>query len=254
MKSTVPEIPLNNAPLVMVLSQVRFSYTPSLVTDEAEAAIHDLLRAYPVRERVDFSGPGQGTGASVITNYRFSTVDNRWIVTVAADFVAIATTAYESRADLIERLAECLKAIAVVESPARVERVGVRYVDRVEDPVDLASLDEMVRPSLLGWSGLTDTDVGSDRLDLVEESTQALLSADEDQIIVRSFRLPPNAVYDPTIPQSERQSWILDIDAGDPRRSPFSTASICDSATRLADRCHSAFRWAVTDKFIERYR
>ena len=117
-----------------------------------------------------------------------------------------------------------------------------------------ASLDEMVRPSLLGWSGLTDTDVGSDRLDLVEESTQALLSADEDQIIVRSFRLPPNAVYDPTIPQSERQSWILDIDAGDPRRSPFSTASICDSATRLADRCHSAFRWAVTDKFIERYR
>ena len=255
MESTIPEVPLQHAPLAMVLSQVRFSYTPELVTVHGEQALHEALPQYPVRHRENIAVPvsDSGPASHTVTNCRFSTVDNKWAVTVAADFVAIATVAYRSRSDLLNRLRGCLLAVESVMAPARVDRIGVRYVDRVEDPQDLAVLDEMVRPSLIGWSNISGEDFGAQELSLREESTQALISADGDQIIVRSFRLPAGAGYDPTIPHSEQPSWILDIDAGDLRPTTFSTPALCDSASRLAERCYSAFRWAVTDKFLERY-
>ena len=247
------EVPLDRAPLVRVLCQVRFAREPELVDDTTERAIaRELRESYPVR------GAAQGTllpipaletlmGKAAESFRTFESQEGTWKVTVAADFVSLETSSYESRDDFLSRLSDLLVAIERVWRPARVLRVGLRYTDRIERPEGLVNL---VHRSLLGLlPELTDPDTLTNQL----LHTLLVDSETETQVQVGSLCLPPGVSFDGAIQPVPVDSWVLDIDASADSPNTFSEAELVARVRVLAERAYQVFHWAVTDEFRAKY-
>jgi uncharacterized protein (TIGR04255 family) len=245
------EVHLKEAPLIRVLCQIRYSATPELVEAEAERALAEAVAAdYPVRgsvQGVTIQFGEQPVGVQEL--YRtYEDVAGQWKVTVAPEFVALETSNYEKRDDFLSRLSRVLQAIDEVRRPPQVQRVGIRYTDRVENPSDLTS---MVNPALLGWlPNLNDDSV------LEHQIVQVLLRhpATGHALQVRSLCLPPGVIFDGTIPPVDTSSWVLDVDAYDEHLATFDVQALSATARALAERSYQVFYWSVSDAFRDRYR
>ena len=67
---------------------------------------------------------------------------------VSDSFVALETSKYDSRDDFVERLTEVAQAMAELYEPVLFDRLGVRYVNRLEGDT-VASVARDVDPALL---------------------------------------------------------------------------------------------------------
>lgn len=249
--TAAPEIPLANAPLLRALCQIRYTPVPELVDDETERLLaHAFQSTYPVRGSVEGISIPMLPGVQSVTPQRFRTFEDApgdWKVTVAPDFLALETAAYTSRTDLVERVGAVVASLAAAQTPPRVTRIGVRYIDRVESPDDLRDL---VRPSLQGWL----VDIEDDRL-MQHQTIQTLLVDPDSQVsvLVRSLFLPSNAMFDPTVPPVQQPSWVLDIDSYREAATAFEPVRLTETVRVLAERAYRVFHWAVTDALRERY-
>lgn len=96
----VPEIHLARAPLEKVLTQVQFSLTPDLVSEEGERTLAAALARYPVRRRgqalnVTISPATGMIENKAVTTLSFADRAQTWTVTVMETAVALETTAYD---------------------------------------------------------------------------------------------------------------------------------------------------------------
>src|SRR5690349_13048318 len=103
------EIPLKHAPLVRVLTQVRYPLVVAIEQREFIAPFQEAIRRdYPsLRQELTQSaviGPGGISPVPPQRVWRFADVDGRWRVTLAPDFLALETTAYSNRAEFFERM------------------------------------------------------------------------------------------------------------------------------------------------------
>src|SRR5436190_338463 len=104
------EILLPNAPLIRVITRINFPTVVSIGKAEFIAPFQEALRSvYPVLRpeqalSLVFSnlGPGTPQTPQTQTTWRFSDPDNAWRVSLASNFLAIETTKYVSKADLVE--------------------------------------------------------------------------------------------------------------------------------------------------------
>jgi uncharacterized protein (TIGR04255 family) len=240
------EIHLESAPLIRVLAQVRYSSMPELVEESCERQLADVLASdYAVRGQVQgvvFGLPGTTAPAQEL--YRtFEDTVGHWKVTVAPEFVALETDAYESRSDFVDRWRVVLDALAKVRRPPKVTRIGIRYTDRISDP---QGLNELVNPALMGFlPELLNPN------DLENQILQSLIKAPDgtSRVQVRSLCLPPNVLFDPTIPAVATPSWVLDIDAFNERPGSFDEGALTDRTRTLAEHAYQVFYWAVTEQF-----
>ena len=148
------EIPLPNAPLVRVIAQVRFPPVLSIEKRDFVASFQEAIRArYPILRAEQTQGLVVGPqGAAPLSPqiiWRFSDVEERWRVSLAPDFAAIETTAYRSRKDFFARFTSLVQALAEQVSPKIVDRIGIRYIDRVTGEA-VRDLGQLVRPEVLG--------------------------------------------------------------------------------------------------------
>lgn len=252
----VTEVHLARAPLEKVLAQIQFSHTPELVSDEGERLLARALGRYPVRRRgvsVNLTiGPVPGEIKPEQTTTRlFADVANAWQVTVTETSVSIETTSYDTRDDFCERAKEVFDAVAAVCPPPLVDRVGLRYIDRLRDAADLARLGEYVAPSLLGVHGHADAS-----LDVEYSITEALVRvASDERLKVRCGLLPPGGVFDPTLAPSLDASWVLDADIFTTEGGfAFDPSALDERLRRYADHVYSFFRWATTDDFLQAFK
>jgi len=189
-------------------------------------------------------GPGQMPFQTV---WRFSDVESVWRVSLAPDFLALETTSYTNRADLLSRFAEVSSSLAEHVAPKVVDRLGVRYIDRlVGDAVtDIAKL---VRPEVCGVAGT------SLRTHVVHSITESIFKADSTQLLARWGSLPAGATVDPSaIEPINEPSWILDLDMFNVSPVPFSNERLLKDLAHFSERLYTFFRWAVTDEFLRRY-
>lgn len=241
-----PQLLLANAPLVQAMCQVRFAPVPELVDDDNERQLAALLEdEYPIRGTVQGAQLvifGGQSNPPLETFRTFEDVDGAWKVTLAQDAVTLETRAYKDRDDLLNRVSSILTNLSQVKQPPRVARVGVRYTDRVLNPMGLRTL---VQPSLIGMLA----DIEDDEL-IVHQSTQVgLHDSSNSQVLVRSLLVPPNAQFDPNIDAVSDPSWVLDIDASNQEAMAFEVDRIIQVARLLAKRAYQVFYWAVTDEF-----
>jgi uncharacterized protein (TIGR04255 family) len=244
------EVLLPRAPLVRVLAQLRFPTVTALEDPTFVAPIQEALkRSYPILK------PSRGQGVFVeslalaaptvkpFTEWHFSDAEDSWGVTLTPDFVSLQTTAYRSHADFLERLAGLLEVVAQGVKPTHVDRLGVRYINRLVGP-SLANLHSYVRPELQGVT------VGPIASRIVHSITESLFTVGEARMLARWGVLPPQATLDPTTAPLNEASWVLDLDMFAGQRRVFAPEAIDAQARELTAYVYKFFRWAVTDQFL----
>jgi uncharacterized protein (TIGR04255 family) len=251
------EVPLQNAPLVRVIAQVRFPTIASVERADTLAPFQEALRGrYPFlrQERgQNFTiTPGGIQAGEPALIWRFSASgepsDTGWTVALTKDFVALEAIRYTSRDDFMARLAEVLSALNETFHPPAMDRLGIRYIDRLQGD-DVAKLAEFIHADALG---LIASPVGRHIQGLA--FTEALLSIESGTIRGRWVRLPPQSTFDPAaIAPIAIDSWVLDLDAFTEEKLDFDVARIVDRARLFAERIYSVFRWSVTDEFLRHF-
>jgi uncharacterized protein (TIGR04255 family) len=253
---SVPEIHLARVPLEKVLVQVQFSLTPELVSDDGEQRLSAALTRYPVRRRgqsinVKINPATASMENEVVTTRIFADPESSWTVTVMETAVGLETVAYYSRDDFCDRAREVFEAIVAVSTPPIVDRVGLRYIDRIRDVGDLERLDDYLNPRLRVLDGAV-----ASPLVVKHSVSDTVLQITEDELLkVRSGLLPPMAVSDHVLAPIDTQSWVLDLDIFTATGGfPFDPDTL-DARLRLyAQHVYSFFRWATTDEFQEAFR
>lgn len=255
----VREVHLELAPLAKVLMQVQFSRSPQLVTDEAETLIADRLGRYPVRRRqaiggaVMFSVNGQQLPVPPPAPSPFLTFSNphsTWVAALTDTSVSLETVAYESRDDFCDRALELLTSLAAVALPPVVDRVGLRYIDRLTGDA-LSRVQDFVVPQIAGLYGCVDGE-----LSLAHSVTDSLIEIKADERLqVKSGFLPPGATFDPSLSPLPEPSWVLDMDVFTTAGGfPFDPEALVDRLRGYAETAYAFFRFTTTEAFQEHHR
>jgi uncharacterized protein (TIGR04255 family) len=251
----VPEVPLKQAPLALVVAQVRFPTVASIAEGETFIApFQEKLRAeYPVMRHEQQTQLLLGPEGPIQQNtgriWKFTQAKGPWSITLAADFLALSTPTYTSRAEFFDRFDGAMRALVEWLSPPICDRLGIRYVDRIDDPALLGKLDQFLRPEMLGLSRVKTGDKKVSEQHSLADAT--FRHDDEFEMHARWGLLPPQATFDPTFTASENTSWVLDIDTYTTSPSDFSSVDLATRARQFAERTYRFFRWAVTDAFLD---
>lgn len=247
----VPEIHLARAPQEKVLTQVQFSITPDLISDEGEWSFATKLSRYPIRwssqSFIVTVNPEDASVENKLAAHRiFTDPTQSWVVTVIETPTGLKTTAYSSRADFCVRVLEVFEAVASVATPPIIARVGLRYIDRVRDSADLGRLDECVKPQLRVLDGAVENPL------VVEYSVSDTLIriADDERLKVRSGELHAAAAFDPVLAPIPERLWVLDFDIFTSQGGfAFDQAAFDVWIHRYGEHICSFFRWPTTDEF-----
>ena len=248
------EVRLTNPPLVSVIAQVRFPLVASVEKRDFIAPFQEAIRAeYPVLRPEQSRGVVVGQqgllDARSNTVWRFYDASGAWRVTLSPDFLALETSRYASRDDFLDRLKRALEALVAHVDPKVIDRLGVRYIDRVAGD-DLDDLPRLVRPEV---SGVLSTPLASSALHSISEAV-FVLPDNTGQVMTRWGLVPAGGTVDPAaVDAIDEQSWLLDVDAFLAETRELDVEAVLQQARGFAERIYSVFRWAVTDEFLRRY-
>ncbi len=245
------EVPLAAPPLVQVIAQVRFPVIASVETDGFIAPFQEAVRAeYPVLQleeerRVQYV---DGAYTGLTKTWRFRDVDGAFQLTLTSSFLALETGRYTSRDDFLARLRGALLALREHVAPERIDRLGIRYIDRVTGE-NLNDLSELVRPEVCG---VLSTSLSGHLRHVVSEHLFALPNA-AAFLMARWGLVPGGSIVDPAVEPVDEPSWLLDLDAFQGQTQALDVDTVVSQTRGLAERIYSLFRWVVTDEFLRRY-
>jgi uncharacterized protein (TIGR04255 family) len=248
------EVPLVRAPLVRVLAQIRFPTINAVVDPAAVAPFQERIRAtYPIGNKeviqhLAFNAEtAQAIKAEPESIWRFEDRDKQWRVSLSPNFLALETTRYTSRKDFLDRMTTLIAALEQTLNPQLTQRVGLRYIDRIEDDA-IDRLHDLIKPEFLGAQRLFS---GAIRHAL----TDTQLNTDEGAVITARWgSLPPNATTDPNVLEPAKgHSWVLDLDMFTDRQGDFTAAVLAPQLEAFAKRIYAVFRFMVTPTFLEHY-
>lgn len=248
------EVPLRAAPLVRVIAQVRFPLILSIEKADFVASFQEAIRVfYPIlRQEVAQAilMGAQGIASDrQLAAWRFVDGNGAWRVSLAPGFLALETTAYTSRDEFLARFEVAIAALHEHIKPGGVQRLGLRYIDRVTGQA-LDHIRQLVRPEMLGVIGAP---LGSSARQALGEALFDVPGSRE-QLLARWGLLPARSTMDPAgIEAIDEASWVLDIDMFSAVQREFEPATIVADARRYAERLYTFFRWAVTAEFLKRY-
>ena len=249
---TPEEVPLKDAPLVRVIAQLRFPEILSVEQRDFVASFQEATRSrYPVLRQEQTQGlllgPGGVAQAKPRIAWRFNDTTGDWRVSLTSEFLALETTRYVSRSDFLGRLRFLAEAVVEHIGPSQLDRLGVRYIDRIAGP-PVEAIATLVRPEVRGIAG---TSIATHAVHAISES---LFDVEGAQILARWGCLPPGATVDPSaIEPAKEKSWILDIDMFSAVPMPFEVDQVISEAQRYSERIYTVFRWAVTNEFLVRF-
>lgn len=249
---------LSNAPLVRVLGQVKFPRIAKIVEESYIADFQEAIRdEYPhfhgdTIQGVDIVINGNEVKPRQVTTiiWRFFDAGKVLRVSLGPDAITLETASYVSRDDFLSRIKFILEKLVETIRPSLVQRVGFRYVDRLQDHGDLEAISDLVQPELLNvlQSGLVQ------HIDI--SMTEITGTTKEGKIIARYGLAPPKFSHDVEMaPPVDVKSWVLDVDSYSTNcdGQSFDTQMLCTELDKVAARAYAFFRWSVTEKFLERF-
>lgn len=241
------DLRLVNAPLVFVITQVRFAPVAKMDDPTYIADFQDRIRKhYPLFSSEQVSLPSlfqqaMAPGSSIPSQmfWRMHSLDGAWRVILTRDFLALETNAYTTRDDFLARWSTILDAFNASFRDITGTRFGLRYLNRIQGD-EFSRLEQLVRPEALGLISV----LGQPNVAITEVRYPVL----EGQIHARWGFIPANATHDPSIMPSPMQSWILDTDLS-LEQVPLDLSQIGELAKRFSARGYSFFHWMMTDAF-----
>jgi uncharacterized protein (TIGR04255 family) len=242
------EVHLPKAPLEWVIAMARFPMVMEIERPEFLAEFQKVLKPrYAVGQLETVQDRVLGGAAPLPKKvWRFFD-EKRWRVSLAQDFVAVETRSYTSRDELIARLREALEAMPAAGRPARIDQLGVRYIDRIRGE-ELRDIARLVRPEI---AGVASTPAMAGCMHAFSDNA---FRVGNDVLVARWGLLPARATLDPAVMDAiDEPSWLLDLDMVSQQPLAFDSAALGDRALAFATRIYTVFRWAVTPEFLIRY-
>jgi len=249
------EISLPRAPLVRVLSQIRFPGILKIDNKDAVSGFQEAIRRdYPLFEQETKQqiqvqiGPGGPAVKQVPGNlWRFQDAARNWRLSLDTESLSLEVHAYTSRNDFLARWTKVLDSIETAFDPRIALRIGMRYIDRVSEKA-LDSIDEFVHTDILGFAK------PPLREHVRHALSEATLEIEEGEMLLRWGIMPANTTIDPNLlPPVPDRSWILDIDVSSIEQREFEHEKLGKSFRALAERAYSVFRHMTTPKFLQAY-
>jgi uncharacterized protein (TIGR04255 family) len=250
------KIRLSSAPLALVLCQVRwpdFSHLQGDLTEVARA-FGSALEGYPVVSSIHEvaytitpEGVTQAPGERI---HQWRSIDGVWHISLSRRFASLYCTSYTSFPDFLTRLELVLGAIESQVKIPLIERLGVRYLNRVADARLVENLATYVRPEVLGYASLSG-ETGDAQL--VSNANQARYLVDDAALQVRSGLVPAGETADPAVPPLQQSSWVLDLDASTEKVVPFDVPAVLAEAGRLSDIAYDFFKYISTEGFLREF-
>lgn len=246
------EVHLPKAPLVKVLCQIRFPAIASIDKKEFIAPFQEEIRHnYPKLEKdqgVELSFGPQGGSFSTKVIWRLLDKSMQWRVSVGENFLSLETSEYPGREVFIKALREVIEKMQATIQPDLIERIGLRYINRVLF-TNFDHLATLLHPGVLGIVG--------DELNenLTNNLCETKFTLSEGLKVTGKWGLLPGGQsYDPTVlAPIEGRSWILDIDGFSEESSDFDPETVLTKLHSLADMDYRLFRFTVTDAFLKEY-
>jgi uncharacterized protein (TIGR04255 family) len=155
---------LAHSPLELVVCQIRHERRLVVGEGRTALAIHEALGGasgpYSSLEEATEAEVNvlMGAGAPNVretktSGWRFMSADGAWVITLLPDNFSLETTAYTTWADdFATRLSELIDAVATHVQPTLEQRIGLRYVDRINELGldELSAWQPYLRPEVLG--------------------------------------------------------------------------------------------------------
>lgn len=251
------EIPLAGAPLVRVLTQLRFEGLAAFARSEPLALfVESLLPKYPLLKEAHETeivvGPEvvtqQPTTAKI---WQLRNDEATWVITVSNGSLSLETSSYDSRSSFVKHFKEIIDTFSETVGKPKPTRLGIRYTNQVAvDALGSVSMDQLVRGDALGGLAIP-LSSGAVRRHSLSDS---LFGLDDDLLQVRWGLLPAGALFDPGLRAMAGESWTLDLDSFTSSRIEADALAISKRVETLAERAYRMFRWLVTDHFLERFQ
>lgn len=246
----VEETQLTAAPLILVISQIRWPQITTLSGDISRIADsfgRAVSHEYPImnqHKEVQYQLSPQGVSQSQGDDiFEWMSADGDWSILISPRFITFQTKTYSNRHDFFARMEAALKIlVSIVEIPV-VERIGFRYTNRISEREDYARLGDLVEVPALDSSGFDES------VEMIHTLTEAVYRIDKSHLRVRSALLPRGGTIDPVIPPVDSPSWVMDLDASSDSRVPFDLTQSIAKASELATLAYAYFRYAVKPEF-----
>ncbi len=152
--------PLSRSPLQLVVCQVRYEPVPRASEARVALAVHELLggregpfaKMEPLQSLNITMGP-QVMPTATPNGWRLTSTSGDWTAQLLGDQSSLETTAYETWEGMFrKRLFGLVDALTEQLQPETLNRVGLRYVDRITEPVvnGPAEWSQYIAPEILG--------------------------------------------------------------------------------------------------------
>lgn len=245
---------LPRSPLELVVCQIRFDRRQGIGDSAVALAIHQELGGaegpYAQLEQIEGQqvivsagiGVESQTQSRASTGWRLSSESGDWVVSLMPDHVSLETTKFTTwEDDFLPRLEKLVAATATHLDPVIEQRLGLRYVDRIEE-LHLDSIkawSDYIAPEFLG--PIRHPDLGHA---VTGMGLQLVLRMDEQ--LRAAIRSGPITDRD-----DGRIDYLLDYDVFRQGGRPFDAGEVLETAGRLNRCAHQLFRISITDKLLD---
>lgn len=246
---------LKRSPLVLVVAQIRHEEIIDLGTGRAMLEIHKALGGssgrYPRSEQATEQATNIQVAPGVLPRatqtqrkgWRLRSSDGAWTISLMPEFFSLETTAYATWIDDFRpRFTELVDAVDHSIDPATQQRIGLRFVDRIIDPVVSApqGWEGYIAPEFLG--PLLHPHLGPAAL-----ATQQQIDLDAGNDVRSSIR--HGYFTDPT--RENALTYLLDFDVYREEIRAFDKDDIMSSLDAFNLLSLQLFQQAVTSRLLD---
>jgi uncharacterized protein (TIGR04255 family) len=203
---------------------------------EQPAAVADfqagLGARYVARQPLHPEAPSGQAAPGDGSVWLFEDGEREWTVSLTSDSLALEAVAYLDFDDFAAELAAILDTLHGVFEPRRETRLGVRYVNRIEDDrIAKRGISFVVNEQLTGPVG---GDLGDD---LLSSLCEMRFSEKEGQMAIR------HGLVEPT-------TYLLDFDHFSEGDRDFAPKSIVTRVNRFHALIERLFVWSISDRYL----
>lgn len=251
--------PLESPALPLVVAQARYAGVRAEVTAEivsaVQARLRDLLgvqlsRVAPLISTDIVIGPGVAPPPQVsMHGMQLSAEDGQWQATVTQEWVSLETPSFRSYAEDFKPVWTALLAVvSEALSPVTVMRAGLRFVNVLKPPVELAagapvamcSWDRWVRGSLAGPAS--------------DDWLRAGLLAYSQQMLVEVGPGMRSGVRTGPLENEDRPAFLLDIDTFSEPQAVWADDEVVGLFEQLNGCGVALFQELVTPEMLDHLR
>jgi uncharacterized protein (TIGR04255 family) len=251
----------DNAPLALVVAEVRLGYEPLLKAEETlDRYASEIRSRFPALAREQTVRVQFGTSEKIeqltLPQVRGTTLNSNTTIALNPNSLTMQMDGAEYRtySESFGPLLEfALSALVALIPEVQVERIGLRYIDEVrppETPADARAWSKWINPQLLAIM-----DARPDWRPVGVQAGTTFAISDAETLTFNSGLFRGATVVDQSLPFARKgttQDWIFVLDVDSAWTPTEFTRLASSGAAELVDRLHEPasdiFEWAITDE------